>query len=52
MNKKVVVVCSDSFEQVRCDKCSTLLFKALKKSKDEVPVLEIKCRKCGQVKVY
>ncbi len=49
--KKFVVVCSDSFEDVRCV-CGALLFKALKKSKDSPDTVEMKCRKCNRIKRY
>ncbi len=49
--KKLLIICSNSFEDVRCDNCKALLFRALKKQTGAESV-EIKCRKCGKLNRY
>jgi ribosomal protein S27E len=43
---KLVVGHTDEFKAVRCNSCNALLYRVLNKS---AAVIEIKCRRCGNV---
>lgn len=45
---RLVLNKSDDFQDVRCT-CGALLFRELKKSMASDRLIEIKCRKCGDI---
>jgi ribosomal protein L37E len=48
---RLVLGKSSDFHEVRCESCGALLYRELIKSGPVTRIVEIKCRRCGTVKV-
>jgi len=48
---RLVISKSSDFRDVRCESCDALLYRELIKSGPVNRIVEIKCRRCGAVKV-